>query len=130
MGKWSDYFEACPEENPANYVNGVFNPQMAQQLREQDKKSKAALEVANAEVNSLIAKSKSDTKRQALIDKADCPQCGMQALHLYRISDTYYLCECQDCGIYGKGPTQSEALRDTYDAMGEGRNWRDNAQPF
>ena len=26
MGEWSDYFEDFPEENPANYINGVFDP--------------------------------------------------------------------------------------------------------
>lgn len=26
MGEWSDYFEDFPEENPANWVNGKFNP--------------------------------------------------------------------------------------------------------
>jgi hypothetical protein len=26
MGEWSDYFEDFPEENPGNYVNGVFDP--------------------------------------------------------------------------------------------------------
>jgi len=26
MGEWSDYFEDFPEENSANYVNGVFDP--------------------------------------------------------------------------------------------------------
>lgn len=31
MGEWSDYFEDYPEEDMANYVNGVFNPELARQ---------------------------------------------------------------------------------------------------
>jgi hypothetical protein len=26
MGEWSDYFADFPEEDPANYPNGVFDP--------------------------------------------------------------------------------------------------------
>lgn len=26
MGEWSEYFEDFPEENPANWINGVFDP--------------------------------------------------------------------------------------------------------
>lgn len=26
MGEWSEYFEDFPEENPANYYNGCFDP--------------------------------------------------------------------------------------------------------
>ena len=35
MGEWSEYFEDFPEENPANYVNGRFDPKGASQLRTQ-----------------------------------------------------------------------------------------------
>ena len=31
MGEWSDYFEDYPEEDMSNYVNGVFNPELARQ---------------------------------------------------------------------------------------------------
>ena len=33
MGEWSEYFEDFPEENPANLVNGQFNPTEAARLR-------------------------------------------------------------------------------------------------
>lgn len=33
MGEWSDYFEDFPEENPANYVGGRFDPKGAEALR-------------------------------------------------------------------------------------------------
>lgn len=40
MGEMSEYFEDFPEENPANWVNGKFDPEEAQALR--DQKSKVA----------------------------------------------------------------------------------------
>ena len=27
MGEWSEYFEDFPEENPANWISGRFDPQ-------------------------------------------------------------------------------------------------------
>ncbi|WP_374681454.1 hypothetical protein [Accumulibacter sp.] len=33
MGEWSEYFEDYPEENPANWVNGSFDPVGAKQVR-------------------------------------------------------------------------------------------------
>lgn len=38
MGEWSEYFEDFPEENPANWVNGEFNPRLAQEIRNQETK--------------------------------------------------------------------------------------------
>ena len=38
MGEWSEYFEDFPEENPANWVNGRFDPAAAARLREIEKK--------------------------------------------------------------------------------------------
>lgn len=29
MGEWSDYFEDFPEENPANFIDGRFDPKGA-----------------------------------------------------------------------------------------------------
>ena len=34
MGEWSEYFEDFPDENPANYVAGRFDPQAAHTQRE------------------------------------------------------------------------------------------------
>ena len=31
MGEWSDYFEDYPEEDMGNYLNGVFDPELARQ---------------------------------------------------------------------------------------------------
>ena len=38
MGEWSEYFEDFPEENPANRVNGQFDPKGAEALRASQKK--------------------------------------------------------------------------------------------
>lgn len=35
MGEWSEYFEDCPEANPANYVGDRFAPAAAARLRGQ-----------------------------------------------------------------------------------------------
>ncbi|KAB7628890.1 hypothetical protein [Stenotrophomonas rhizophila] len=32
MGEWSDYFEDFPEENPANFVDGRFDPKGAAEM--------------------------------------------------------------------------------------------------
>ena len=41
MGEWSEYFEDFPEENPANYVGGEFNPARAQACRDAENKTTA-----------------------------------------------------------------------------------------
>lgn len=33
MGEWSEYFEDFPEENPANWINGRFDPAAAARQR-------------------------------------------------------------------------------------------------
>ncbi len=38
MGEWSEYFEDFPEENPANWVNGKFDPRGAEALRASQQK--------------------------------------------------------------------------------------------
>jgi hypothetical protein len=44
MGEWSEYFEDFPEENPANWVNGRFDPAAAARLREIEEKKTIAKE--------------------------------------------------------------------------------------
>ncbi len=123
MGEWSDYFEDFPEENPANWVkenpvNGVF----ATIIREQEK-GKLRLK-KNAELNTMIAKAKRETKARSLLVVENCPQCGLKELNTYKITESFYLCECQECGIYGNGKTHEQALARTQDALGEGLDWR------
>lgn len=68
MGEWSEYFEDCPEENPANYVGDRFDSQGAEALRA--RAAKAAQEQADldAEISSIIQKhghpAMSDKKKQ------------------------------------------------------------------
>lgn len=123
MGEWSDYFEDFPEENPANWVDGRFAPQ----LREQLSRESAQQAIANLEVRQLITNAKRERKTKALFETGDCPQCGEHQLNSYRISETFYLCECQECGIYGAGETHNEALTKTAAAIGEGLDWHDGS---
>lgn len=128
MGEWSDYFEDFPEENPANYVGGVFNPKGAQRLRELQARNSAAAIAKNAELHAMIAKARLETKARSLLVVEVCPQCGLKELNTYKLSENFYLCECQDCGIYGKGITHKQALRHTADAIGESKDWRDGSE--
>jgi len=127
MGDWSDYFEDFPEENPANWVNGQFDPGLAARLREQSSHNNEAQAKANAELNEMIAKAKQETKARSLLLVEDCPQCGLKELNTYKISEKFYLCECQECGIFGNGTTHEKALERTKEALGEGLDWREGS---
>ena len=127
MGEWSDYFEDFPEENPANWVNGAFNPQLASTIREQEKRQTEAQKQANAELNTIITKAKQETKARSLLIVESCPQCGLKELNTYKITKNFYLCECQECGIYGNGKTHKQALERTQDALGDGLDWREGS---
>jgi len=39
MGEWSEHFEDYPEENPANWVNGQYNPTDAARQRAVDEQN-------------------------------------------------------------------------------------------
>jgi hypothetical protein len=69
-------------------------------------------------------------KERSLLVVEKCPQCGLKELNTYKIKDKYFLCECQDCGIYGRGKSHSEALQAIEDAFGYGLDWRDNPVPW
>ncbi|AQS39797.1 hypothetical protein Sps_04714 [Shewanella psychrophila] len=128
MGEWSEYFEDFPEENPSNYIDGTFNPRLAARISAQEHKQADANKAANAELNAMITKAKSDTKARSLLVTEGCPQCGLNELNTYKISDKFYLCECQDCGIYGKGTTHQIAFKSTSDAIGEFKDWREGSE--
>ncbi|HDY8053337.1 TPA: hypothetical protein RQK83_004466 [Vibrio vulnificus] len=132
MGEWSEYFEDFPEENPANWINGVFDPVTARQSRILAAKQKEA----NAEVLALIeeatkkqkeklAAKQKELKLKSLLNVQDCPQCGLNELNMYCFGDKLFRCECQDCGIYGGGTSEEEAYQTAYDALGEGLDWRE-----
>lgn len=117
MGEWSEYFEDFPEENPANYVNESFNPQLASKIRRQEAEHTAYVRNANAEAHALIAQAKIDAKARSLLVKEVCPQCRLEQLNTYKISEVSYLCECQSCNISGKGTTHKMALESVTEAM-------------
>ncbi|KHN59085.1 hypothetical protein [Aeromonas hydrophila] len=130
MGEWSEYFDDFPEENPANWVNGQFNPQLAQEIRDHEDRLRDATNSARSEINAIVMNAWLKKKEASFLLTEDCPQCGLHELSTYKISDTFYLCECQDCGIHGKGETHSLALKSTFDAIGDGLDWRDNTINF
>jgi hypothetical protein len=78
MGEWSDYFEDFPEENPAN--DGVLNP-LAAIIQQLVKRHALAQYKAQAEINTMIAKAKQETKARSLLVVEDCPQCGLKELN-------------------------------------------------
>lgn len=125
MGEWSEYFEDFPEEDPGNYVNGKFDPVLARTVRQQEQSNSAAKE----EVNRLLLKAWLKEKEKHYLTIEECPQCGLEELKVYSFNE-YYLCECQDCGIYGKGKTKGDALKAVIDAFGDGLDWRDVAGPW
>lgn len=110
MGEWSDFFEDFPEQNPANYVNETFNPKLASAIRDQKRQQIIQQRAANAEVNTLITQAQIDAKARSLLVIEICPQCLMKELNTYKFNDDDYLCECQSCGINGKGTTHKMAL--------------------
>ena len=70
MGEWSDHFEDLPEENPANWVNGVYlGPQKAAEHHRRSAAAAAELRrqqsALNTEISSMIAEGKA---RQAAKD--------------------------------------------------------------
>ena len=63
MGEWSDYFEDFPDENPSNWVNGVYlGPQKAQEQHARQMTTTAQLQqeqtALNPEISTMIAEGK------------------------------------------------------------------------
>ena len=60
MGEWSDFFEDFPDENPANWINGVYvGPNGAKLHREHQAKvdaARAKVATEQARLDSTIAK--------------------------------------------------------------------------
>lgn len=61
MGEWSEYFEDFPEENPANYIDGHFDPASAAQRN----KSLLDSKHASAQLRATIKQMQEDGKRRA-----------------------------------------------------------------
>jgi Na+-transporting methylmalonyl-CoA/oxaloacetate decarboxylase gamma subunit len=62
MGEWSEYFEDLPEENPANYVDGRFEPQTANAQREAkqnaSRKLRSEQQRLDAEIEAIVQQHK------------------------------------------------------------------------
>ncbi len=58
MGEWSEYFEDFPEENPANYVNGRFDPAGAKALHQQQVKVAKEQADLNSEIAEIVRKAR------------------------------------------------------------------------
>ena len=127
MGEWSEYFEDFPEQNPANWTNGQLHPGLPAQLNQASAPPADPSLVAHQLKLIMSAYAKLEQKAKSLIATEDCPQCGLTELKTYQLNATLYLCQCQDCGIYGAGQTHEEALAKTADAVGEGLDWRDES---
>ena len=61
MGEWSEYFEDFPEENPANWINGRFDPEGARRAHQHAD----ALAQSQAELNGTIKKMIADGNKRA-----------------------------------------------------------------
>jgi Zn ribbon nucleic-acid-binding protein len=120
MGEWADYFEDFPEENPATYVGDRFNPELAETIRQEEQKILDARE----EINKLLLNAWLNEKEKHYLATEECPQCGLKELKVYNLNN-YYLCECQDCGTYGKGKTHKDATIAIINALGDGLDWRE-----
>ncbi len=64
MGEWSEYFEDFPEENPANWVNGRFDPATAARQREIEESNRKVAEESNL-LQQKMEKMAADAKRNA-----------------------------------------------------------------
>lgn len=58
MGEWSEYFEDFPDENPANYVNGRFDPEGARALHRQNAKVSEEQANLNKEIAEIVRKAR------------------------------------------------------------------------
>ena len=55
MGEWSEYFEDFPEENPAHYVGGRFDPETVNAQREAEQKASRKLANEQQKLDAEIA---------------------------------------------------------------------------
>jgi len=72
MGEWSEYFDDFPEENPANWVNGRFDPRLAAELRAREANAmlaSAKTAEESAKLRETIAKMIADGNARARAKK-------------------------------------------------------------
>jgi hypothetical protein len=66
MGEWPEYFEDFPEENPANWVGGRFDPKAAQKARNHGAKLATEQSALNSTIGKLIADGKAREKAKSV----------------------------------------------------------------
>ena len=64
MGEWSEYFEDFPEENPANWIDGRFDPVAATRQRQTEAISRKVAQ-DSAALQKEMFKMAEDAKRNA-----------------------------------------------------------------
>ena len=108
MGEWSEYFEQFPKENPANF-NKHPDSEVRALCRSHLKGgylTKAELAEENAKAERL-AKEQADfikgAKSKPIYREDSCPICRIKAMNIYKVSDTSFYCECQNCNVSGDG---------------------------
>jgi hypothetical protein len=72
MGEWSDYFEDFPEENPANWVNGRFDPAAAARQRSVEESNRNIAKESKL-LREKMAQMAVDAKRNAAQHDAETP---------------------------------------------------------
>jgi len=115
MGEWSEYFEQFPGENPANFnkhpdseVRSLIRPNLrgGNLTKAELAEENAKLEELNAEAERLD-KEKADfienAKSKPIYREDGCPICRIKAMNIYKVSDTSFYCECQNCNVSGDG---------------------------
>jgi hypothetical protein len=65
MGEWSDYFEDFPEENPANWVAGRFDPEGAARRRAYESRLAQVAEDSKALQRKMFRMAETVKKRAA-----------------------------------------------------------------
>jgi N-acetylglucosamine kinase-like BadF-type ATPase len=65
MGEMYEYFQDFPEEDPANYVGGVFDPAGARRERERKKKLVQEQKALDDEIQGIIEKAKQSLAEQS-----------------------------------------------------------------
>lgn len=79
MGEWSEYFEDFPEEDPANWIDGRFDPVAAKEARDSNRKLTHQQAELDAEISNLIKKHSKELDPRDWIDGRFDPKAAAQA---------------------------------------------------
>lgn len=120
MGEWSDYFEDFPEEAP----QPPSQTELAKERLENEIRAINADAFALIEQTMIKAKLAEQKEKEKYLESVEeCLQCGENALHVYKLKETMYLCECQSCCTYPSGQEKTKALNNIILAYGDGLDW-------